>query len=54
VAGLLDRGVYDNEVLLGEGWVDRLQYEDQIIADLKTRTGGKVRRTAAAHAAGSV
>ncbi|KAF6255484.1 peptidase family S49-domain-containing protein [Scenedesmus sp. NREL 46B-D3] len=41
VAGLLDRGVYDNEVLLAEGWVDSLKYEDEVIADLKKRTGGK-------------
>jgi hypothetical protein len=42
VAGLLDRGVYDNEVLLAEGWVDGLKYEDEIIEQLKKMTGGKV------------
>jgi hypothetical protein len=47
VAGLLDRGVYDNEVLLAEGWVDGLQYEDEIITQLKQRTGGKVGANAA-------
>eukprot|EP00882_Tetradesmus_deserticola_P001055 GHRQ01001141.1.p1 GENE.GHRQ01001141.1~~GHRQ01001141.1.p1 ORF type:complete len:653 (+),score=373.33 GHRQ01001141.1:173-1960(+) len=41
VAGLLDRGVYDNEVLLAEGWLDSLKYEDEITDDLKKRTGGK-------------
>lgn len=41
VAGLLDRGVYDNEVLLAEGWVDSLKYEDELIEDLKRKTGGK-------------
>lgn len=43
MAALLDRGVYDNEVLLKEGWVTALKYEDEITDDLKTRTGGKVR-----------
>lgn len=42
VAALLDRGVYDNEVFAAEGWVDGLKYEDEIIDDLKKRTGGKV------------
>lgn len=42
VAALLDRGVYDNEVLLREGWVSALKYEDEITDDLKKRTGGKV------------
>lgn len=42
VAALLDRGVYDNEVLLKEGWVSALKYEDEITDDLKKRTGGKV------------
>jgi hypothetical protein len=44
VAALLDRGVYDNDVLLAEGWVSGLKYEDEITDDLKKRTGGKVRR----------
>jgi hypothetical protein len=43
VAALLDRGVFDNEVLLKEGWVSALKYEDEITDDLKKRTGGKVR-----------
>lgn len=43
VAALLDRGVYDNDVLAAEGWVTGLKYEDEIIDDLKKRTGGKVR-----------
>jgi hypothetical protein len=34
--------VYDNEVLLAEGWVDGLKYEDEIIDQLKKMTGGKV------------
>lgn len=42
VAALLDRGVYDNEVLHQEGWVTALKYEDEITDDLKKRTGGKV------------
>lgn len=42
VAALLDRGVFDNEVLLKEGWVSALKYEDEITDDLKKRTGGKV------------
>lgn len=42
VAALLDRGVYDNDVLLNEGWVTALKYEDEITDDLKKRTGGKV------------
>ncbi|KAF8059999.1 hypothetical protein HT031_004937 [Scenedesmus sp. PABB004] len=41
VAALLDRGVYDNEVFAQEGWVSGLRYEDEIIDDLKKRTGGK-------------
>jgi protease-4 len=41
VAALLDRGVFDNEVFAAEGWVDGLKYEDEIIDDLKKRTGGK-------------
>lgn len=35
--------MYDNEVLLKEGWVSALKYEDEITDDLKKRTGGKVR-----------
>lgn len=42
VAALLDRGVFDNDVLLAEGWVSGLKYEDEITDDLKKRTGGKV------------
>jgi hypothetical protein len=42
VAALLDRGVFDNEVFAQEGWVTALKYEDEIIEDLKKRTGGKV------------
>jgi len=42
VAALLDRGVYDNDVLAAEGWVTALKYEDEITDDLKKRTGGKV------------
>lgn len=44
VAALLDRGVYDNDVFAAEGWVSGLKYEDEIIDDLKKRTGGKVWR----------
>jgi hypothetical protein len=42
VSALLDRGVFDNDVLLAEGWVSGLKYEDEITDDLKKRTGGKV------------
>eukprot|EP00775_Hariotina_reticulata_P006975 gene6975-7190_t len=41
VAALLDRGVYDNDVFAKEGWVTGLKYEDEIIEDLKKKTGGK-------------
>jgi hypothetical protein len=44
VAALLDRGVYDPEVFAAEGWLTGLRYEDEIIDDLKKRTGGKVGR----------
>jgi len=50
VAALLDRGVYDNEVFAKEGWVTALKYEDEIIEDLKKRTGGKVSQVQAHHA----
>jgi len=35
-----------NEVFAQEGWVTALKYEDEIIEDLKKRTGGKVCSTA--------
>ncbi|KAI8476080.1 MAG: peptidase family S49-domain-containing protein [Monoraphidium minutum] len=41
VVALLDQGVYDMKLLAEGGWIDGLRYEDEIIADLKKRTGGK-------------
>ncbi|GBF99919.1 serine protease chloroplastic, partial [Raphidocelis subcapitata] len=41
VVALLNEGVFDMEKLAQGGWVDGLRYEDQIIDDLKARTGGK-------------
>ncbi|KAK9846465.1 hypothetical protein WJX81_004557 [Elliptochloris bilobata] len=41
VEELLERGVYDMRELADGGWVTALRYEDEVIADLKKRTGGK-------------
>lgn len=41
VAALLDEGVFDMTRLLEAGMVDGLKYEDEVIDDLKTRTGRK-------------
>lgn len=38
VKAMLDQGIFDNKVFLEGGWVDGLRYEDEVIADLKTRT----------------
>ena len=41
VKALLDKGVYDMQELADGGWVTALKYEDEIIGDLKKKTGGK-------------
>lgn len=41
VEELLERGVYDMKELAEGGWLTALRYEDEVIADLKKRTGGK-------------
>ena len=41
VEQLLERGVYDMKELAEGGWLTALRYEDEVIADLKKRTGGK-------------
>lgn len=41
VKALLDKGVYDTAEYLDGGWVDALQYEDEIQEQLKKDTGGK-------------
>ena len=38
---LLEQGVYDMKELADGGWVTALRYEDEVISDLKKRTGGK-------------
>lgn len=41
VEALFDEGVFDAARLVEAGWLDGLRYEDEIIDDLKGRTGGK-------------
>jgi hypothetical protein len=41
VKALLDKGVYDMQELADGGWVTALRYEDEIVEDLKKKTGGK-------------
>lgn len=41
VEELLERGVYDMKELADGRWVTALRYEDEVISDLKKRTGGK-------------
>lgn len=41
VHALLDAGLYDMSKLVEGGWVTALKYEDEIMDDLKKRTGGK-------------
>eukprot|EP00195_Chlamydomonas_chlamydogama_P015757 CAMPEP_0202909918 /NCGR_PEP_ID=MMETSP1392-20130828/50619_1 /ASSEMBLY_ACC=CAM_ASM_000868 /TAXON_ID=225041 /ORGANISM="Chlamydomonas chlamydogama, Strain SAG 11-48b" /LENGTH=725 /DNA_ID=CAMNT_0049599831 /DNA_START=187 /DNA_END=2361 /DNA_ORIENTATION=- len=40
VAALIEEGVYEMEKLAADGWVS-LKYEDEVIEELKARTGGK-------------
>ena len=44
---LLERGVYDMKELAEGGWLTALRYEDEVIADLKKRTGGKASKVRA-------
>ena len=41
VAALLEEGVYDMKRFLEGGWVTALKYEDEVLEDLKERTGRK-------------
>ncbi|KAK9824686.1 hypothetical protein WJX72_012391 [[Myrmecia] bisecta] len=41
VEELLDAGLYDMEKVAAGGWLTGLRYEDEILEDLKKRTGGK-------------
>lgn len=41
VAALLEEGVYDMKCFLEGGWVTALKYEDEVLEDLKERTGRK-------------
>ena len=47
VEELLERGVYDMKELAEGGWLTALRYEDEVIADLKKRTGGKASKVRA-------
>ncbi len=47
MAELLERGVFDMAELAAGGWVSALRYEDEVVADLKQRTGGKADRVRA-------
>ncbi len=44
---LLERGVFDMAELAAGGWLTALRYEDEVVADLKKRTGGKADRVRA-------
>jgi len=41
VAALLEEGVFDMTRLAEGGWVDGLRYEDEVLEDVKKRTGRK-------------
>eukprot|EP00899_Mesostigma_viride_P014295 jgi/Mesvir1/22867/Mv25883-RA.1 len=41
VRALVEEGVFEMQRYMDEGWVDGLKYDDEIMEDLKARTGGK-------------
>lgn len=38
---MLDDGIFDMQKYVDGGWVTGLKYDDEILEDLKKRTGGK-------------
>lgn len=38
---MLNEGIFDMQKFVDGGWVTGLRYEDEVMDDLKTRTGGK-------------
>ena len=38
---MLDEGIFDMQKFVDGGWVTGLKYDDEVLEDLKKRTGGK-------------
>lgn len=38
---MLNEGIFDMQKYVDGGWVTALKYEDEVLDDLKKRTGGK-------------
>ena len=38
---MLDEGIFDMQKFVDGGWVTGLKYDDELLEDLKKRTGGK-------------
>lgn len=41
VEAMLNEGIFDMQKFVDGGWITALKYEDEVMDDLKTRTGGK-------------
>ena len=41
VEAMLNEGIFDMQKFVDGGWVTGLRYEDEVMDDLKKRTGGK-------------
>ena len=41
VEAMLNAGIFDMQKYVDGGWVTALKYEDEVLDDLKKRTGGK-------------
>jgi len=41
VEAMLNEGIFDMQKYVDGGWVTGLKYEDEVMDDLKKRTGGK-------------
>lgn len=41
VEAMLNEGIFDMQKYVDGGWVTALKYEDEVLDDLKKRTGGK-------------
>lgn len=38
---MLNEGIFDMQKFVDGGWITALKYEDEVMDDLKKRTGGK-------------
>ena len=41
VEAMLNEGIFDMQMYVDGGWVTGVKYEDEVMDDLKKRTGGK-------------